>query len=331
MRPEVLVLDEPTASLDVPNTQQVLAVLRKLQASFGMTVVLIEHRLSAILPQVDRVLLLEAGRVVADGTPQEVLSDRQRRRQLGLRRPAEESMSAWSKLIQSNGQVTTKNAPLLTLSQISAGYNRRKVVHNVDLTIYPGDFIALVGDNGAGKSTLAQVAAGLIKPSAGKVSFQGSKRPRPGLDVTMLFQNPADQLFTDSVDEEVRFGPENYGRFTPQLHQEILTETDLVSLRRRSPLALSVGQQQRAALAACIALQPRLVILDEPTLGQDWGHLQRLMDYLGQLNERGTAVLLISHDFKLVYRYARRVILMEKGRIKMAGHFVNKQTKEETA
>jgi energy-coupling factor transport system ATP-binding protein len=331
MRPEVLVLDEPTASLDVPNTQQVLVVLRKLQASFGMTVVLIEHRLSAILPQVDRVLLLEAGRVVADGTPQEVLSDRQRRRQLGLRRPAEESMAAWSKLIQSNGHVTTEKAPLLTLNQISAGYNQRDVVHNVDLTIYLGDFIALVGDNGAGKSTLAQVAAGLIKPSAGKVSFQGSKRPRPGLDVTMLFQNPADQLFTDSVDEEVRFGPANYGRFTPQLHQEILTETDLLSLHHRSPLALSVGQQQRAALAACIALQPRLVILDEPTLGQDWGHLQRLMDYLGQLNERGTAVLLISHDFKLVYRYARRVILMEKGRIKMAGHFVNKQTKEETA
>ena len=328
MRPDVLVLDEPTASLDVPNTKQVLAVLRTLQQSLGMTIVLIEHRLSAVLPQVDRVLLLEGGRVVADGTPQDVLSNQVRCRQLGLRHPAEKTMDVWSKLIQPNGHVTTKKTPLLTLSQMSAGYNRRDVVHNVDLTIYPGDFIALVGDNGAGKSTLAQVAAGLVKPSTGKVSYQGG-RPRPGLDVTMLFQNPADQLFTDSVDEEVRFGPENYGRFDPHHHQEILTETDLLSLRHRVPMALSVGQQQRTTLASCIALQPRLVILDEPTLGQDWGHLQRLMEYLQQLNRRGTAVLLISHDYKLVFRYAHRVILMEKGRIKMMGYFADKLSRKD--
>ena len=327
MRPDVLVLDEPTASLDVPNTKQVLAVLRSLQQSLGMTIVLIEHRLSAVLPQVDRVLLLENGRIVADGTPLEVLSDRELRRQLGLRRPAEESIDSWSQLIRPNGHHASKDAPLLSLHQISAGYNRRDVVHNVDLTIYPSDFIALVGDNGAGKSTLAQVAAGLIKPRAGRVRYQGGKRPRPGLDVTMLFQNPADQLFTDSVDEEVRFGPENYGRFHPQLHQEILTETDLCALRGRNPMTLSVGQQQRTTLAACIALQPRLVILDEPTLGQDWGHLQQLMDYLMQLNRRGTAVLLISHDYKLLFRYARRVVLMDKGRIKTSGTFAAKHQK----
>lgn len=329
MRPDVLVLDEPTASLDVPNTRQVLAVLRTLQQSLGMTIVLIEHRLSAVLPQVNRVLLLEAGRIVADGTPQEVLSDRERRRQLGLRRPAEEAMAAWPNLIRPNGHVVTQNAPLLTLSRISAGYNRKNVIHDVDLAIYPGDFIALVGDNGSGKSTLAQVAAGLIKPAAGKVSYQGGYRPRPGLDVTMLFQNPADQVFTDSVDEEVRFGPENYGRFNSTHHQELLTETDLLLLRQRCPTMLSVGQQQRTTLAACIALRPRLVILDEPTLGQDWGHLQRLMEYLQQLNRRGTAVLLISHDYKLVFRYARRVVLMEKGRVKMTGYFSDKLSQKD--
>jgi energy-coupling factor transporter ATP-binding protein EcfA2 len=328
MRPDVLVLDEPMASLDVPNTKQVLAVLRILQQSLGMTIVLIEHRLSAVLPQVDRVLLLEAGRIVADGTPREVLSDRERRHQLGLRRPSTEMMVSWSNLIWPNGHVVTKNAPLLTLDQISAGYNRRNVVHNIDLAIYAGDFMALVGDNGAGKSTLALVAAGLIKPSAGKVSYQGGNRTRPGLDVAMLFQNPADQVFTDSVDEEVRFGPENYGRFDAHRHQEVLTEADLLSLRQRCPTLLSVGQQQRTTLAACIALQPRLVILDEPTLGQDWGHLQRLMAYLQQLNRRGTAVLLISHDYKLVFRYARRVVLMEKGHVKMTGYFANKQNKK---
>ncbi|MFO7681787.1 MAG: ATP-binding cassette domain-containing protein [Chloroflexota bacterium] len=328
MQPDVLVLDEPTASLDVPNTKQVMAVLQTLQNTLGITIVLIEHRLSAVLPLVDRVLLLEMGRVVADGAPQDVLSDGARCRQLGLRRPADKPMDSWSELIRPNGHVVTPNAPLLSLHQVTAGYNRQNVIHNVDLSIYPHDFMALVGDNGAGKSTLAQVAAGLIKPAAGRVSFQGGKRPQPGLDVTMLFQNPADQVFTDSVDEEVRFGPENYGRFNPNHHQEILTEIDLLPLRRRSPIALSVGQQQRTALAACIALQPRLVILDEPTLGQDWGHLQQLMEYLLQLNRRGTAVLLISHDYKLVFRYARRVVLMENGRIKMTGRFESKYDNE---
>lgn len=333
MRPDVLVLDEPTASLDVPNTQQVLAVLRTLRASLNMTIILIEHRLSAVLPQVDRLLLLEAGQIIADGTPQEILSDRARRRQFGLRRLTAEPLDSWSTLIQPDDPVAhqsmrTTRPPLLTLKQVSAGYNRRNVVHNVDLAIYPGDFIALVGDNGAGKSTLAQVAAGLVKPSSGRICYQDGRRPRPGLDVTMLFQNPADQLFTDSVDEEIRFGPENYGRFDPHLHQDILTETDLSSLRRRNPTTLSVGQQQRTTLAACIALQPHLLILDEPTLGQDWGHLQQLMDYVQQLNRRGTAVLLISHDYKLLFHYAQRIMLMEKGRIIKTGQFVHKQTKK---
>lgn len=324
MRPDVLVLDEPTASLDVPNTKRVVAVLQTLQKTLGITIVLIEHRLSAVLPLVDRVLLLETGRVVVDGAPQDVWSDPARCHQLGLRRPTDKPMDSWSELIRPNEQVVTENAPLLSFHQVNAGYNRQNVIHNIDLSIYPNDFMALVGDNGAGKSTLAQVAAGLVKPSAGRVSFQGGKRPRPGLDVTMLFQDPADQIFTDSVDEEVRFGPENYGRFDPHLHQEMLTETDLLSLRWRSPMAVSVGQQQRTALAACIALRPRLVILDEPTLGQDWGHLQQLMEYLQQLNRRGTAVLLISHDYKLVFRFARRVVLMEKGRVKMTGYFESK-------
>jgi energy-coupling factor transport system ATP-binding protein len=137
----------------------------------------------------------------------------------------------------------------------------------------------------------------------------------------MLFQNPTDQLFTDSVDEEVAFGPRNYDCFDPGRHDEILHEADLLALRERRPLMLSVGQQQRTTLAACLGLQPRLLILDEPTLGQDWGHLQRLMNFLMRLNRQGTAILLISHDYKLVHRYARSVFLMKNGRIQRTGQF----------
>jgi energy-coupling factor transporter ATP-binding protein EcfA2 len=148
--------------------------------------------------------------------------------------------------------------------------------------------VALVGDNGAGKSTLALAACGLLKPLTGKVTVNSLSRPRPGLDIALLFQNPADQLFTDSVEEELAFGPRNYQRFDPAQHEETLANADLLHLRQRRPFSLSIGQQQRTALASCLALRPSLVILDEPTLGQDWRHLQQLMDFITRLNQNGT-------------------------------------------
>jgi energy-coupling factor transport system ATP-binding protein len=319
MRPQVLVLDEPTASLDVPSTQRVMDALAALKRQ-GMTIVLVEHRLAEAAHLADRLVVMDDGRIVAEGDPTELLGDRDLRRRLGLRRPAEEQPTPWAQLIRRNGHRTNPAQPLLALEGVSAGYGKRAVIQGVDLAIYPGDFVALVGDNGAGKSTLALTAAGLLKPLQGKVRFEGGKRPRPGLDVTMLFQNPAEQLFTDSVEEEVAFGPRNYGRYDAEGHRQTLEGADLGDLRERRPLALSVGQQQRTALAACLALRPRLLILDEPTLGQDWGHLSRLMAFLMRLNQEGTAILLISHDYKLVHHYARRAVLMEQGRLKVDGY-----------
>jgi len=196
----------------------------------------------------------------------------------------------------------------------------KAVIHGVNMDIFPGEFVALVGDNGAGKSTLALAAAGLIRPEVGSVHFNTRQRLRPGLDVALLFQDPTDQLFTDSVDEEIAFGPRNYRQFDTGVHQQTLANLDLLELDRRHPATLSMGQQQRTALASCLALRPKLVILDEPTLGQDWWHLQRLMEFLYSLNQTGTAVLLITHDYKLVYRYAHRVIMMSEGSIALSGH-----------
>jgi energy-coupling factor transport system ATP-binding protein len=122
------------------------------------------------------------------------------------------------------------------------------------------------------------------------------------------------------VDEEVAFAPRNYDRIDPAIHEQTLAMTDLLALRRRSPLSLSSGQQQRTALAACLSLEPRLLILDEPTLGQDWRHLEGMMDFVRQLNRSGMTIILITHDYKLVHHYARRVILLENGRVALDGH-----------
>jgi energy-coupling factor transport system ATP-binding protein len=300
-----------------------MVTLANLHAESGITILLIEHRLAEAAQLAGRVILMEDGAIIADGDPTLVFADKEIRLRLGLRRPTEEPSVSWEALIQSNGHYDLEQKPLLTLERVSAGFNGRQVIQDIQLSLFAGEFAALVGDNGAGKSTLAMVAAGLIKPHAGAVRFINGSRPRPGLDVALLFQDPQEQLFTDSVDEEVAFGPHNYDCFNADQHAQIMQEADIWDLRPRRPLALSVGQQQRTALAACLSLRPRLLILDEPTLGQDWGHLQRLMNFLQVLNQQGTAILLISHDYKLVHRYAQRVILLRDGRIERIGKIHN--------
>jgi energy-coupling factor transporter ATP-binding protein EcfA2 len=329
MRPRLLVLDEPTASLDVPSTRRVMDTLRALKERHGITILLIEHRLAEGAQLADRAAIMEQGRLIMHGPPEQVFQDREVRRRLGLRRMSEWQVTPWQNLIRPNGHRSQEAPPLLALEGLTAGYDKQPVIRDIDLQIYPGDFTALVGDNGAGKTTLALAAAGLLKPWRGRVRYRGGRKPQPGRDIMLLFQNPADQLFTDSVDEEVAFGPHNYGCYSPADHQQTLAQADLLDLRHRRPTAISVGQQQRTALAACMALRPRLLILDEPTLGQDWGHLQRLMDYLRELNQKGTAILLISHDYKLVHRYARRVILLDGGTISARGHFAHDQSRKE--
>jgi len=319
MQPSVLILDEPTASLDVPGTRLLIATLEKIRREWGLTIVLIEHRLAEALRIADRAVILDRGHIIADGLPSKVLSDRRMLRMLGLRRPTEEPPVGWEALLEPNGPPPDGRDPVLAMHQVHAGYDTSEILQDIDIQLYPGEFVALVGENGAGKSTLGLVAAGLLKPSAGRVRFENGRSQRGGLDVALLFQNPSDQLLTDRVDDEVALGPLNYGQFQDDLHLQTLKEMDLLELRQRQPCTLSAGQQQRTALGACLALRPKLVILDEPTLGQDWAHMEQLMDFMRSLNAQGTTVLLITHDYKVVHRYARRVILLEQGRIRLDG------------
>ncbi|MBN1966260.1 MAG: ABC transporter ATP-binding protein [Anaerolineae bacterium] len=324
MGAQVLILDEPTSSLDVSGTRQVVNALRRLHEEQGTTILLIEHRLGEVAHLATRAVLLEAGRVVADGPSADILGDRDLLRRLGMRRPAPEPVTDWAELLHENGHHAGANRPLLCLEHIEAGYGRSTVLHDINLSLWPGEFVALVGENGAGKSTLAMVATGLMRPQRGTVTLNGGGKVRLGLDVSLLFQNPLDQLFCDTVDEEIAFGPHNYRCFSADQHAQTLDRCALAGVRTRPVHALSAGQQQRVALGAVLALRPALLMLDEPTLGQDWGHLERLMTFLTQLNrEEGTAILMITHDYKLVHRYADRVVLMRAGRIVADGRPVH--------
>ena len=312
MSPRILILDEPTSNLDRASARQVLSTLEHLRRQ-GSTVVIAEHKTGEVGRLADRVLILEEGQPVADGSPQEVFAKRELLHRLGVRRPTNHPQSDWADLILPSlpGRGRERVEPLVELEGVVAGYGKRQVLDGLDLSIQRGELATLVGDNGAGKTTLARLLAGLAKPQQGKVQVRGQ--------VGLLFQNPLDQLFCETVEEEVAFGPRNYGSLTPTLLEDTLAVADLGSLRQRRIHALSGGEQQRTALASVLALRPDLLILDEPTMGQDWGHLSAFMEHVGRLNGRGMAILLITHDYRLVHRYAQRVLLLRDGRIAAEG------------
>jgi energy-coupling factor transport system ATP-binding protein len=320
MEPRVLVLDEPTASLDVSSLRRLMEVLSGIKTQKGITIIMVEHRLHAVQYGVDKFYVMDEGQFVHQGPAIDILEDPVCRKTYGLRRPVEQKMASWEKLINKNGVMDQNVPPLLQLKNVSAGYDGREVIKGINLALYPGEFVSLVGENGAGKSTLAMVIAGLLKTRSGEFCYQGGIKPKSGLDVAILFQNPQEQLFTDSVDEEVAFAAHNFGLFDQQQHQTVLEEAGLERFRFRHPSILSLGQQLRTALAASVAIKPRIVILDEPTLGQDWGHLEKIMNYVKVLQQNGTTILLITHDYKLVHFYSQRVLLMENGGIKLQGY-----------
>ena len=317
MGPRVLILDEPTAGLDVSGTRGLMATLEQLNAASGVTILVIEHRLGEVTQLAGRAVVMAQGRVVADGSTDEVFGSHELLRRYGLRRPAEEIQDDWTALLGPNRE--PPGPPIIELHNVEAGYGRTSVLRNLNLTLRGGEFAAIVGDNGAGKSTLARLLAGVIKPRKGEVRLGNGNGLTDKGDIGLLFQDPLHQLFCETVEEEISFGPRNFGRFDSTKLNPVLDATQLAPLREFAVHSLSAGQQQRTALAAVLALEPRMVILDEPTMGQDWGHLSRFMDFLSELNKIGTTILLITHDYKLVHRYARRILLLRDGHIAADG------------
>ncbi|MCX6543439.1 MAG: ATP-binding cassette domain-containing protein [Acidobacteria bacterium] len=316
MRPAVLALDEPLASLDVESSRRLIGALDDLSRSTGTTVVVAEHRLREGAELASRTVLLDDGRAVADGRTATLMDQRALLRDLGLRRPTSASQSSWEQLI--GPMATPGGVPIVELRGVEAWHGRQCVLGGLDLVIHEGEFVALVGDNGSGKSTVAKVLAGILRPKTGVVRWTHGK-PVPGRDVGILLQDSRWQLFCDTVASEVALGPSNFGLDSSPLVSRLLNAADLEQAADRPLHTLSAGQQQRAALCAVLALEPMLLILDEPTIGQDWRHLERLMTVVSDMNRRGCAVLLISHDFKLIHRHASRIVMLRDGRIAADG------------
>ena len=198
-----------------------------------------------------------------------------------------------------------------------------EALKGVDLHLRGGDYIAIVGGNGSGKTTLAKTLNGLLRPSHGFITIGGLQISQMTVaeiarHVGYAFQNPDHQLFCSSVQEEVEFGPRNLG-FDESVRKErtdhAISIMGLEDVRDKPPLSLTLGLRRRVTIASVIAMDPRVMILDEPTTGLDEREVDSLMENIASLNEEGHTIILITHDMKLVAQHARRVLVMANGRV----------------
>ncbi|HIE31787.1 MAG TPA: ATP-binding cassette domain-containing protein [Methanosarcinales archaeon] len=367
MEPSVLVLDEPTSDLDPAGTCEVLSLVRRLNQEKDMTIILIEHKIDEVVHLADRVVVMEQGRIIMDGAPDEIFDHgHDRLKNIGISLP---QLSEIAHAIK-NGSGDPKDGLPTYLSYETilsrlcnrlrdspAGIARFRTAHkpnippsapkpkievrnlrhtfedgkvgldDINLVIREGDFLALIGHNGAGKTTFASHLIGLLRPEKGVITIDGvdisgMRVAALAQKVGYLFQNPDNQIFTDSVVQELRFGLKNL-----KLRDDVIVERvdkaiammELDEFRDRHPHSLSRGQRQRLAVASILAMEPDIIVLDEPTTGQDWGHVNRFLQQIRHLNELGKTIILITHDMNLVAGYARRTVVMDKGRIVLDG------------
>lgn len=354
MQPSILLLDEPLASLDPASAHEALAVFRRL-ADEGTSILLIEHRVEdALAARPDRMLYMAEGEVRYLGPidrlppavdPREVKLPARWVTQWMRRAGAPLSIEPPPRPNDGgvNSSVPKEPLPrepgpesgelLIRFEGVSFAYDDGPpVLRDVSLDVRRGDLIAVLGPNGAGKSTLVKHAIGLVKPRQGRVLVGGKDTRQASVAQTAravgyVFQSPSHMLFAPTVREELSFGPSNLGFSTEETRrsvEESVTALNLRSLEDYSPLGLSFGQQKRTTIAAVVAMRSRVLIMDEPTAGQDFANYTRFMDALCRATGDGAAstlttqfdaTLFITHDLDIAVTYANRVVLISEGRV----------------
>jgi energy-coupling factor transport system ATP-binding protein len=219
--------------------------------------------------------------------------------------------------------------PVLQIENLYFRYPNRAewALKDVSLTVERGEFLAIIGQNGSGKTTLIKHFNGLLKPNQGRVLVEGRNTeslPTSELarSVGYVFQNPDHQIFAETVREEVAFGPHNLGFSEERIAanmKTVLEEMNLADLEEEMPFQLSRGQRQRLAVASVLAMEPSILIIDEPTTGQDWKESMALMELVRQLNDKGHTCIVTTHNMNLVSLFARRVIVMRQAQIFLDG------------
>ncbi|MBU3849873.1 MAG: ABC transporter ATP-binding protein [Candidatus Treponema excrementipullorum] len=351
---DILLFDEPLANLDPATGKQAVELIDDIQKRTGCTVVIIEHRLEDVLHRpVDRIVLMEEGRIVYDGTP-DVLLTTDLLPQKGIREPLyvtalkyagvklepamhpdflpelqlsdhqrQQVFDWFSK--QPPSPADEKTSPLLQIKNLDFAYNTSgtKVLKDITLTINKGEMLSIVGTNGAGKSTFSKVVCGFVTPQCGSLTFDGMDLQNLSIKeradhIGYVMQNPNQMISKNFIFDEVAFGLVNRGFAMEEIERRVedaLTVCGLRPFKKWPVSALSYGQKKRVTIASMLVLEPEMLILDEPTAGQDFRHYTEIMDFLSQLNKRGMTVVLITHDMHLMLEYTPRAVVFNDGRI----------------
>lgn len=351
LHPEILVLDEPTSQLDPKGAEDVLTIIERLNDELGITVILIEHRLDRVIHLIDRLIIMHEGRIMADGNPREVLRKEQIQK-TGIGIPPIIKLA--QHLQAQKGEIgklplTVKEArimldgflrnPSKSISLDGKQYQSKKAIEvenlyyvypagstalkNVSLTIYEGEFVAILGRNASGKTTLVKHFNGLLKPTKGKVTVRGintleATTAELAKKVGYLFQNPNDHLFADTVEEEIAFTTEHLNLTEREAELKVklaLEKFNLSEIKDQYPRSLSGGEKQRVALASVTVRDPKILILDEPTRGMEYGLKKELMNFLNEYRREGNTIVLVTHDIETVAEHADRVILLSEGKV----------------
>ncbi len=334
LEPSIYLFDEPFANLDSRSVDELEALIEELRAR-GHTIIIVEHRVEeALRLKPDKVLLMKEGRQVFFGTTQEFfqvadptqvkLPIEATLRTLDTNNPAQVRSALIRPITTKYSGQQAADEPILSFENVHFRYTvySDEVLHGITTQIRRGETVALLGPNGSGKTTMVKQALGLLRPNKGTVKLYGEDTRR--LSVAQLasrigyvFQSPGAMLFAPTVHKEVAFGPENLG-FTGERLEKAVREAEealnVAEFDDRSPLSLSFGQQKRVTIASVLSMQGKILLLDEPTAGQDYRAYISFMEYLRSLPELD-ALLFITHDLDLALRFTQRVLLMKDGNL----------------
>ena len=350
---KILLFDEPLANLDPAAGKQAIELIDEIQKKTDTTVLIIEHRLEDVLwRNVDRIVLVNEGKILADMIPDELLStslltDNGIREPLYVtamryagieitkeKRPSHvnsvvldeadcKKLQNWFEA-QKVKEDTEEREKLLEVRNLSFGYTKEhQTLRNVSLSIDKGEMVAIVGRNGAGKSTFSKLVCGFEEPDSGEILFHGKDLLKENIRhrakyIGYVMQNPNQMISKTMIYDEVALSLQKAGKSEEEIRQKVeetLKICGLYPFRNWPVSALSFGQKKRVTIASVLVQDPELIILDEPTAGQDFKHYTEIMEFLRKLNDRGVTVVMITHDMHLMLEYTPRALVFSDGQM----------------
>ena len=351
---DILLFDEPLASLDPATGKSAIELIDQIQKKTNKTILIIEHRLEDVLHcPVDRIIVVDNGKIAADITPEELLSSNLLV-ETGIREPlyitalkyagcnitpkmhpehidtlnidsCRDKLKEWYEdTIEDKQQVNSE--AILEMKDVKFSYESGKeILHGVSFKVNKGEMVSVVGRNGAGKSTISKLICGFYKPTAGKILFNGRDLVNDTIKeraekIGIVMQNPNQMISKTMIFDEVALGLKVRGVSEEEIKKRVFETLKICGLYefRNWPIsALSFGQKKRVTIASILVLNPEVIILDEPTAGQDFKHYTEIMEFLRELNQKGVTIIMITHDMHLMLEYTNRAIVLSDG-VKLA-------------